>query len=578
MATNPRTTPWYFGNTTVRSPFRLRDGLIAISTSSLQGNLRGVEQDKAFRMLLGEAGIVKLGEDSTNSVGRKWRSAMSQHGFLYPEIPARAGIPQSDLGAVDTITPNGWRLLRAETVAGMQECFLRSLAAYYIPNILDSGYSFTNVFSPLRFTLAIMLELERKTGSSTLGILEMGVIVQFSTPGQPINNIVGQILDHRERRESAAIKRRFVSQEIANAVARFRYANTSYIDYADLNFRYLRATGLFHSKGRGIALLPEKHLFIEQLVADTTIPADNRTLLTNLCNGAALPTDNAETAKLVLDDLVEQLHRRGVEYDLTAKHVTEVGDINVVRHEVEDKLFALNEISYANQQVHQWGEIVDWMDLLIANNGKVVTLTSGEEIKIPSGEAPAYFEWIVWRAFLAIDSLKNPPNEARKFKIDQDFLPVGTAPGGGPDLIFEFEEFVLVVEVTLTTNSRQEAAEGEPVRRHVAKAVIDYQAVGKQVYGLFLANRIDSNTAETFRFGIWYLPDDQRMNLDIVPMPLAQFKKLFVTMFTHKQVDTVLIHEIIRRCRDLRGHDAPVWKSKIVEEVGLYSSQIATRR
>ena len=50
--------PWHLGNTTVRSPFRLRDGLVALSTSSLQGNLRGEEQERAFRRLLGEHGIV----------------------------------------------------------------------------------------------------------------------------------------------------------------------------------------------------------------------------------------------------------------------------------------------------------------------------------------------------------------------------------------------------------------------------------------------------------------------------------------------------------------------------------------
>ena len=37
--------PWHLGNTTVRSPFRLREGLVALSTSSLQGNLRGSAQD-----------------------------------------------------------------------------------------------------------------------------------------------------------------------------------------------------------------------------------------------------------------------------------------------------------------------------------------------------------------------------------------------------------------------------------------------------------------------------------------------------------------------------------------------------
>ena len=42
-------------------------------------------------------------------------------------------------------------------------------------------------------------------------------------------------------------------------------------------------------------------------------------------------------------------------------------------------------------------------------------------------------------------------------------------------MIFEFDDYVIVVEVTLSTNSRQEAMEGEPVRRHVADLVQKYK-------------------------------------------------------------------------------------------------------
>lgn len=107
-----------------------------MSTSPLQGNLRGREQEIALRRLLGEHGIVELGDDETYSVGRKWRSALNKLGFLYPEIPAASGITQAEIGQIDTITPNGWRLIRADTVPAMQECFLRALAAHYIPSAL----------------------------------------------------------------------------------------------------------------------------------------------------------------------------------------------------------------------------------------------------------------------------------------------------------------------------------------------------------------------------------------------------------------------------------------------------------
>jgi hypothetical protein len=579
LATKKLIRPWYFGNTTVRSPFRLRDGLLLISSSSLQGNLHGTEQEIAFCNLLGKAGIVNLKGDDTYSVGRKWRAALSQHGFLYPQVTKKSGINQLEIGQVDTITPNGWNLLRAESVAGIQECFLRSMASYYAPNVLDTQpYGFTTTFSPLRHILKIMLELEKQTGNNKLEFLEIALFVLWTNSEHSIEDIISSILKFRNDKKATERKRKFNQAAIAAAAERYGYVETTFGDYADLTIRYLKATGLVQAKGHGITLVPEKHFFIEQYTLDNHVPASDKEYLIELCNGAKLPTDNEATAKLVLTDLVSKLKSRGEHFDLSKRNISDVANLNIVRHEVEDKISILNEIDYAKIQATQWEEISAYMDLLITNSRSKKLSTSEEdddsEIVIPQGEAPAYFEWVIWRAFLAINNLANPPNDCRKFKIDQDFLPVNTAPGGGPDLIFEFDDFVVVVEVTLTRSSRQEAAEGEPVRRHVADSVLNYS--NKKVYGLFLANEIDSNTAETFRFGIWYLKDDQRMNLDIVPLPLLQFKELFESMFKNNAVNNRHIQDVLIKCRDLNTHESPIWKRKISEEVSLYSTNLAT--
>lgn len=560
--------PWYLGNTTVRSPFRLRDGLVALSTSPLQGNLRGQAQEIAFRRLLGEHGIVELGVDDTYSVGRKWRSALCKLGFLYPEVPPALGIPQQEIGPVDSITPNGWRLIRAESVPAIQECFLRALAAHYIPSALERNFQHA-VFSPLRHTLAIMLELERQTGNSHINFIEMAVVVQLTSSDTPLGTIVEQVLELRQQRLEAPNRRSFDRNKRNEAATLHGYVAQTFNDYADTNFRYLKATGLVQNRGRGISLVPEKHLFIERLVAETGIPDTDRTYLQTICNGAQLPTDHRDTAYDVLIDLIRQAHERGIVFNIGDRPTQSAADIAVLRHDVEGLIAAKNEEDYAERQAAEWEEIAEYMTLLINHRNRTnqATLPNGIEIEIPQAEAPAYFEWILWRAFLAIDSLVNRPYEARRFKIDQDFLPVGTAPGNGPDLIFEFADFVLVVEVTLTTNSRQEAAEGEPVRRHVADHVMQHAGV-KPVYGLFLANRIDSNTAETFRIGVWYTNTDERMQLDIIPITLEQFKGLFQALFTANQVDVAEIRALLDACRDLRtGHEAPAWKQHIAHTV-----------
>jgi hypothetical protein len=219
---------------------------------------------------------------------------------------------------------------------------------------------------------------------------------------------------------------------------------------------------------------------------------------------------------------------------------------------------------FASKQAEQWREIISYMDALVSR-----PQSSDESgIYIPSSERPAYFEWVIWRAFLAIDHLTNKPYESRRFKIDQSFLPISPSPGNGPDLICEFKEYILVIEVTLTENSRQEAAEGETVRRHIADIAAQSN---KPVYGLFIAKKIDTNTAETFRVGVWFAKNDEQMQLSIVPITLNQFKDIFRTLFETNRREPLLIKEILDYCLLSKlTLTAPLWKTHI--EVAVASS------
>jgi hypothetical protein len=173
-------------------------------------------------------------------------------------------------------------------------------------------------------------------------------------------------------------------------------------------------------------------------------------------------------------------------------------------------------------------------------------------------------EWTVWRAILALGHLA-APGDVRRFSIDQDFLPVGTAPGGGADLVAEYAGEVLVVEVTLTENSRQEAAEGEPVRRHVADVLQRFEPAGKAVYGLFIARRIDTNTAETFRIGVWYKANDEKVALTVVPLTIRQFRVVLERAAKAGRLHPSVLLDQILACSAMRADaaDAPTWKASI---------------
>lgn len=548
---------WQLGNTSVRSAMRIRDGLVAYSTSGIQGNIRKGEGDIAFRRLLGKCGVVSLGEDSTNSVGRKWRSAMGKLGFIYPDLRKNLGPAQNLIGQVDYITPAGWTLIRAETVAAMQECYLRAMVTPLEP----ADY---RTFSPLCWTLALLLELERRGEEASVSFIEMARIVQTTNPLDGISETVDRILDLRVRRNAAERKRPFDRMIYEQGAEELGCKPHTFNDYADMNMRYLKATGMVQSKGKGIALVAEKRTLAIALTQELLTNKPIIELYQSLCTGTALPTDNATVAYQVLEDLLQQLHQYEITYSIAGKPLDTPAHINQVRYEIEELIAEKKEEIYATEQADNWQEIAAYMDLIASRRDRM-RLNDEIEIRVPRTEAPAYLEWSLWRAFLAIDTLANKPYEVRRFKIDQDFMPVSTAPGNGPDLIAEFEDFVIVIEVTLSESSRQEAMEGEPVRRHVADLMQQYD---KPVYGLFIANRIDSNTAETFRIGIWYTRDDERLELHIIPFTLMQFSMFFKAIFSKGNATPQAVIDLMIQCEQFRrDYEAPQWKARIAETV-----------
>ncbi|MBW1705812.1 MAG: AlwI family type II restriction endonuclease, partial [Deltaproteobacteria bacterium] len=561
---------------------------IALAHSEYHGNLVGKDRESGFARLLHEKEILKaerIDQDYSqdfSDLGRKWRSALAQLGFVVQHLtrghqkgidtkykdfikehPGFSGIPYE-------VTPSGINLINANTIPAQQECFLRVLVAYRIPSVFETRYKFEQ-FSPLRHILEILINLENKKVEPVIRFWEM-VVLQLTSPENGYESITDEILKYREEREKSDNKKRFDREMRLKVTSGDITRARTLIDYADLNIRYLKATGLFQSSGRGITILPEKRILVDKLLEDEFTVYDDNTYIKEIWTGAVLPTDNRETAQTVIKSLVNSIQELGEEIGLPKLEDKTPQELSNIRHGIEGQLSQIKENEFANKQIINWEEILCYM-LALENPRKKIPFND-EVISIPAGEAPAYFEWVLWRAFLAINSLTNKPWEARRFKIDQDFLPIAPAPGRGPDLIFEFEDYVLVVEVTLTSSSRQEAAEGEPVRRHVAEIAEQHENTGKRVYGLFIALNIDSNTAETFKSGNWYKPDDSKLPLQIIPIRLDDFSKLFEAGFKAGGLSPRSIRELITECRALSNYDAPEWKGLINNEVKRFIERI----
>lgn len=569
--------PWQIGNTTVRNPYRLKDGLRVLALSPLIGNLEGRENESAFAKLLHEAGVVAVqriesGEDGGDysDVGRKWRSALDKMGFITPKLSRHTDDRGTDprlqplvgdvtglTGRPYEITPQGRRLINADTLVEEQECFLRSMVARQHE---PTNPALDQPFSPLRMVLKVMVGLANREAEPSINMEEMASVVQFVTSEQEAEAAAEAIVDFRARRTGAENKRAF-DREFRSSYTQVTDETRlrTFGDYADTNLRYLRTTGLFSLRGRSIILAERRQVLINQLLATPFIPLTDRDYFPVLWIGADLPTDHEPEARVNIEALADALRGRGAPVRLPNLEPLPIQELTQIRFKLEKQLERLHEEDFAVRQRQDWSDILEYMADLQRSRSR--------RERVPSGEDPAYLEWSIWRAFLAIDSLVNKPSEARHFQVDQDFLPVRTAPGNTPDMLFEFDDFVLVVEVTLSGGSRQEAMEGEPVRRHVARAIEEYERVGKTVYGLFIAIEIDTNTAETFRVGTWYKRDDSRMTLSIVPLRLDQFARIFEAGFSRGELTPGEIKRVMDDCLNERAVDAPVWKNLIAQQV-----------
>ena len=557
---------WQIGNTGVRNPMRIQDALRVYEASQLVGKIRGIAGSIAFMQLLHSQGVLnnQQGCDATGSYGRKWRLVFNKNGFTYNEVDKSEPFSQSDLGEVDTLTPFGRTFLEATTVPAVQECFLRSMSMMMEP--LDSGAT----FSPLRWTLAIMLALEERTGDNAISFIEFATQVQTTDPLHDMSKVVDSILKIRSERKISPSKREFDKKLIKRLGEDYNRKLSNFSEYGDMNLRYLKATGIVKSKGKGIVIVDEKHELAKRLAEDLTTKETLLSRLKKLYAGPSLPTDEESIARMILEGLEQRLKSKGIPCAINHATLKSAADINNARHKIEELLSQNEEEIYAKDQKNRWSEIADYMELVIKRGGKKV-YNDDTEINVPKEEASAYFEWCLWRAFLAMNTLKNKPYSVRRFKIDQDFLPIGTAPGNGPDLIAEYGSCAVVIEVTLSDSSRQEAMEGEPVRRHVSDVGLQ---LGKPTYGLFIANHIDTNTAETFRSGTWYTKEDVKTRLNIVPLTLKQFKEYFVSMFSTGSHSNGEIIDVLKGCVAERDTcDAPSWKEKIATSLNAVISK-----
>jgi len=291
-----------------------------------------------------------------------------------------------------------------------------------------------------------------------------------------------------------------------NSVLKFLKTKASNMrDYADACFRYLRATGLVNIShiGKSISIVPEKiaevDYFLEHTNREPQFIDNERQYIAYL--------GNAETPTLLTDN--RELLEQKISSEFPYITISETATLQ----ELKD-IFA-NEIEHRKEQILT-EQVTAIKDYRLFDD---INATFEQILDNSLYDTPLMLEWNTWRAMTMLDG----GNIKANLKFDDFGNPMSTAQGNMADIICDYDNFGLTVEVTMQSGQRQYETEGEPVTRHLAKLK---RETNKPAYCLFIAPKINEACIAHFyalhKMNISYYGGTST----IVPLPLNVFLKM----------------------------------------------------
>lgn len=249
-------------------------------------------------------------------------------------------------------------------------------------------------------------------------------------------------------------------------------------DYTDACFRYLRATGLvsISQKGRSLSILPEKTAEVEFF-------------LNNIERNPVFIEDETEYKKYLFNSSLPVLYT-----DNRDNLEREIIQLNIAT-EQQAKLIGTSELKKLLKKatIERKEKIIqEQVSSLKAYQAYIDILEVFKDIKENNYyDVPLMLEWNTWRAMTMLDG----GNIHANLKFDDNGQPMSTASGNMADIVCDYGDFSLTVEVTMQSGQRQYEMEGEPVSRHLANIK---KSKEKDAYCFFIAPKINDSCIAHF--------------------------------------------------------------------------------
>lgn len=277
-------------------------------------------------------------------------------------------------------------------------------------------------------------------------------------------------------------------------------------DYADACVRYLRATGMINVShiGRALSIVSE-HIedidFVLKNVDRAPVFVNNETQYAKYLGSTNQPVLLTDDKARLLSKLKSEFPGNKINTKLSIDKLRDIFDDLVISRQNS----IINKEVVELKKYKQYDEIQSQFKQILTDRNLY--------------DAPLLLEWNTWRAMTMLDGGDIKAN----LKFDDFGNPMSTAQGNMADIVCDYGDFDLSVEVTMASGQKQYEMEGEPVTRHLGKMK---QSTNKPTYCLFLAPTINPSVIAYFYALHKINFDIYRGKQTIIPLPLNVFMKM----------------------------------------------------
>ena len=543
--------------TTVRSPERLRDFLIALKP--LENKVWDNDSQEKYQKLLIKnrlygfgntqfyngltASIIniinntdrEIGDDTIDEILRlKNYTDFAMRGRQSLNPLTKFGFAIIDDGILK-VTELGRKLIASEKDSG--DVFLKSFIKWQIPNPANDDFDDNGDYEVVPFVATLKLisevnrlESERGEKSKGLSKREFSLFVPSLVRYTEIERYARKIIEFRDlqkdktRQERKEMRDNYRQQFAVKFLKTSEQAKvdkflTNLQDYGDNAIRYFRLTKFIRIRGSGfyIDLEPNRHTEIEALFESEFYKpkhfADRNEYLVYMSDDSlpVLPwqtkTKLSEIANDVYNNVVELQNSLGLTIE-SKKDISSMSEndltlyINALRAIRKDLQEKDNHIK--SQPISSITQYIEQLEKIFELENRALML-----------------EYLSTMGLHAL-------NDAREIKpnypVGDDNEPTSTAPGGMADIECFYDNFNMICEVTMLNGRDQWFNEGQPVMRHLR----DFENSHNNAYCIFIAPTIHTDSAETFHIAntIGYKGGKQK----IAPLTIRQFAELLKTL------------------------------------------------